>query len=149
MPIKTFKGKLASGEQQTIRLATNQGLMGYKVIKFQIVDSAPGTADVEMVAKLFSIDPPTIDATINFDDPTLMGVVVYTAGNVTTEQSATNIIFDNTTVNQDMFITGKDVGGGNVAMNYYIELEQVKLDLNEATVATLKDMRARYITQDP
>ena len=26
-------------------------------------------------------------------------------------------------------------------MNYYIELEQVKLDLNEATVATLKDMR--------
>jgi hypothetical protein len=28
-------------------------------------------------------------------------------------------------------------------MNYYLELEQVKLDLNEATVATLKDMRGR------
>jgi hypothetical protein len=28
-------------------------------------------------------------------------------------------------------------------MNYYIELEKVKLDLNEATVATLKDMRGR------
>jgi len=26
-------------------------------------------------------------------------------------------------------------------MNYYIELEQVKLDLNENTVATLKDIR--------
>ena len=32
--------------------------------------------------------------------------------------------------------------GGSEKNNYYIELEQVKLDLNEATVATLKDMRA-------
>ena len=27
------------------------------------------------------------------------------------------------------------------SVNYYIELEQIKLDLNENTVATLKDIR--------
>ena len=40
------------------------------------------------------------------------------------------------------YITLQDTqnAGGS---NYYIELEQIKLDLNEATVATLKDMRGR------
>ena len=61
-----------------------------------------------------------------------------------TEEWATHniIIFDNTTINQDMFITHFDASVGK-PVNYYIELEQVKLDLNEATVATLKDMRGR------
>ena len=39
--------------------------------------------------------------------------------------------------NQDIYVTNY----GSGAMNYYIELEQIKLDLNENTVATLKDIR--------
>ena len=41
------------------------------------------------------------------------------------------------TFNQDIYITCKSSGN----MNYYMELEQIKLDLNENTVATLKDIR--------
>ena len=52
----------------------------------------------------------------------------------------TSIIFDNMTFNQDIYITHKDDDGGQ-PINYYIELEQVKLDLNENTVATLKDIK--------
>ena len=42
--------------------------------------------------------------------------------------------------NQDIYVTHKDVAVGQT-VNYYIELEQIKLDLNENTVATLKDIR--------
>ena len=50
------------------------------------------------------------------------------------------IIFDKEIFNQDIYITSKTITGSDEA-NYYIELEQVKLDLNENTVATLKDIR--------
>ena len=32
-------------------------------------------------------------------------------------------------------------GAGTSGVNYYIELEQIKLDIGESTVATLKDIR--------
>ena len=34
-----------------------------------------------------------------------------------------------------------EISGTQQKMNYYIELEQVSLDLTENTVATLKDIR--------
>jgi len=49
------------------------------------------------------------------------------------------MIFDQEIFNQDIYIGTKDTQGN--AMNYYIELEQVKLDLSQSTVATLKDIR--------
>ena len=50
------------------------------------------------------------------------------------------VTFDNEIFNQDIYVTNK--GQDNPSpVNYYIELEVVKLDLNENTVATLKDIR--------
>jgi len=51
------------------------------------------------------------------------------------------IIFDKEIFNQDIYITHTEAAGSALACNYYIELEQVKLDLSENTVATLKDIR--------
>ena len=42
--------------------------------------------------------------------------------------------------NQDIYLTHLESQGSS-AVNYYLELEQIKLDLNENTVATLKDIR--------
>jgi len=50
------------------------------------------------------------------------------------------IIFDREIFNQDIYITYRD-NSNETKANYYLELEQVKLDLNENTVATLKDIR--------
>ena len=47
------------------------------------------------------------------------------------------------TFNQDIFLTSSINGSAGLEMNYYLELEQVKLDLNQNTVATLKDIRNR------
>ena len=44
------------------------------------------------------------------------------------------------TFNQDIYITCYSTDN---KINYYIELEQVPLSKDEATVATLKDMRGR------
>ena len=45
------------------------------------------------------------------------------------------------TFNQDIYITHTNLHADAGPVNYYIELEQIKLDLNENTVATLKDIR--------
>ena len=105
------------------------------------MEPSPGTADVEMIFKIYTIPQAAIDGTVDFSDPTLIGVAYYQAGNVTTEQAGTIIIFDNTTFNQDIYATTVDVGGGTIATNYYIELEQMALASDEASMATLKNMR--------
>ena len=51
-----------------------------------------------------------------------------------------SVVFDNITFNQDIHLGFKNLDAA-IDMNYHIELELVKLDLNENTVATLKDIR--------
>ena len=50
------------------------------------------------------------------------------------------VIFENMIFNQDIYVTHLEQTGTQ-SVNYYIELEQVKLSLDENTVATLKDIR--------
>ena len=50
--IKSFRGKLADGGQDTIRLGTNKGLTGYRIIKFQVIasETVTGGAQESVVA---------------------------------------------------------------------------------------------------
>ena len=147
--IKSFRGKLASGSSDVIRLSTNNGLTGYKIKKVETISTDPGAYDEENIFKLFSVEEldatgvPVINGQLDFNSPTLLGAVFFQTGTAATKTASTVIVFDNVVINQDLHITAIDVGGSTRAINYYIELEQVKLDLNEATVATLKDMRGR------
>jgi len=141
--IKTFRGKLADGGQDTIRLSTNTGLTGYRIVKFQLITAAPGAASIESIVKIFSVDPDaTPTGTIDFNDPTILGAGYITENDATQYSISNVIVFDQTVFNQDIYITHKDVSIGQ-AVNYYLELEQVKLAKDEAAVATLKDMRGR------
>jgi len=138
---KSFRGMLADGAELEIRLSTNDGLTGYKIVKFQAM--AADTAKLQQsVLKLFSVKPGAVNDDINFNDPTLMGAVYFTKNDDTKYPITESVIFDNTIVNQDMYITHKDASTGE-NLNYYLELEQVKLSKDEAAVATLKDMRGR------
>ena len=146
--IKTFRGLLADGEHQVIRLSRNNGLMGYKIIKFEGFFEKPGTAGQESLLKILTVEPssvPDAAATVDFNNTTLMAVW-YAAQHTSPAYSnpIQNVIFDRNVVNQDIFISHTDQpAGSGESCNYYLELEEVKLDLNEATVATLKDMRGR------
>ena len=42
MKLKSFRGQLADGGQERIRLSTNDGKTGYLVRKFQTMSVSPG-----------------------------------------------------------------------------------------------------------
>ena len=137
--IKSFRGKLAHGEIDTIMLHTNNGLTGYKILKFELMAQDPNE-DLENSVKIFSVPQTTASVAVNFNDPTLLAAAMIWSNASQVYVHESNIIFDNTTINQDIHITNFDTSTAG-SINYYLELEQMKLDLSEATVATLKDMR--------
>ena len=144
MPVKSFRGKISKGEFDTIILHTNTGSTGYKIKKFELMSGTPHASDQEAVVKIYSIDNAEVQTptlTVDFNDNTLLA-----AGLLTNETDSkyyppsTSIVFDNIAFNQDIYVAYTDTHGSGT-INYYIELEQVKLDINENTVATLKDIR--------
>jgi hypothetical protein len=141
MPIKTFRGLIADGAQDTVSLHTNDGSTGYKIKKFEIITTRPGFDDYESIIKIYSVPQSTVDSVIDFSSQDLVGVA-FQAGHASSQAYPTSqvIIFDNNIFNQDIYITHTELRS-TIACNYYIELEQVSLDLNENTVATLKDIR--------
>ena len=100
MPIKSFRGLMATDSVDTISLHTNNGTTGYKIKKIQALSWYPTGSSPEVVLKIYSV-PQEV-------------------------------------VTEDIYITCYSTDN---RVNYYIELEQVKLDLGEQTVATLRDIR--------
>ena len=142
MPIKSFRGLMEDDTQDTVSLHTNDGSTGYRIVKFQGVPKQPMTLDQENVIKIYKIEQTAVDGNVDFSDQTLLGVCcIKYQDNASGPAIGESIIFDNEIFNQDIYITHEDVGAGGRPCNYYIELEQIKLDLNENTVATLKDLR--------
>jgi hypothetical protein len=141
MSIKTFRGSMSDLEVSTIRLGTNDGLTGYRIVKFQLIPVLPGGAVQDSVMQIFTREQAAASATVEFDNPTLLAAAVYSQ-HQTQYTFNTAVIFDSVKFNQDIYITHKDEAVGQ-SCNYYLELEKVALNLNEATVATLKDMRGR------
>ena len=145
MTIKSFRGKLEDNGMDIIPLSTNNGSTGYRITKFQLFPDNPGTNRQESVVKIFSINqfitsanPPT--STIDFSDNTLLAAAYYALNDAAYYGQDKVTIFDNMKFNQDIYVTHVDVVGTR-AVNYYIEMEQIKLSLDENTVATLKDIR--------
>ena len=140
MPIKSFRGLLANNGIETILLKTNNGSTGYKIKKFEIMQNTPGAASTELVCKIYTIPQTAVDGVVDFSDNTLLAAATYENDAGVGTGPNTAIIFDNITFNQDIYVTAIDIASSQ-STNYHIELETVKLDLNENTVATLKDIR--------
>jgi len=141
--IKTFRGLLADGAQDRIRLSTIKGKVGYRIVKFQIITTLPGTTDYEQVIKIFNTSQTSITEAIDFTDSDLLAVA-YTEGGAAINfiGNPMTVIFDQEIFNQDIFISHFDAKGA-YGCNYYLELEVVPLDNAGAEYTTLKDMRSR------
>lgn len=139
--IKSFRGQIADDTTTTIRLSTNNGLTGYRIVKFEAMPVNPDT-NVETTIAIFKqkVDRST---DVDFNSPLLLASILYSTSASNLYNPMPVIIFDNEVFNQDIYINIKGSSGGPATMNFHLELEQVKLDTNEATVATLKDMRGR------
>jgi len=146
--IKTFRGLIADGGQDTIVLHTNDGSIGYRIVKFQVMNPAAGAAasELESTVKIYKIAQGTVDGVVDFSDNTLLGAAqVGTRITANYQAIPSVIIFDNEIFNQDIYVTHENLHGDAASCNYYIELEQIKLDIDENTVATLKDIRNKEL----
>jgi hypothetical protein len=141
MPIKSFRGLVADTGQDTISLHTNDGSTGYRVVKLQVIPQNVTTTTNEVIVKIYSRKQTSATATIDFSDQTLLGVAFWSNHADTHNQSEDYyVIFDNEIFNQDIYLTMVNVTSAD-PVSYYMELEQIKLGVNQNTVATLKDMR--------
>jgi len=143
--IKTFRGLLADGAQDKILLRTNDGSTGYRIVRFEIMPNLPTSGGhkehVVQVWKVSQSSVPTgAPAPIDFSDQKLLGAAWSLSSDSPAYATSQDVFFDNEIFNQDIFVTHTDTDGTDTC-NYYIELEQIKLDLGESTVATLKDIR--------
>ena len=139
----SFKGTVGMGEQEIIRLKTNNGKTGYKITKFQIITTQPGAAgkSAEVIAQVFKTDQiGLITDVIDFTNSDLMAVSFLGIESNGWNNDAI-IIFDNEITNQNMFITMTDSSGATVPTNYYLELETMALNDLQATQLTLKNIR--------
>ena len=148
MPIRSFRGMIADGGQDTIHLHTRDGSMGYRIVKFEMYPQKPGQESVENNIAIWKVEQTSLSPTafiVNFSDQTLLGVGHYHDSSSENTSSPFVTIFDNEIFNQDIYLTHTDTNS-SLPCNYYLELEQIKLDLNENTVATLKDIRNETLT---
>ena len=146
MPIKTFRSLLADSDTDTIRLSTQNGMTAYRIVKFELLPKTPGIIAQETICKIYKAEPGAVDGVIDFSDSILMAAAYYQDSTSAGDNQATTIIFDNEVFNQDIYITNKDVSGNTEPINYYLELEQMKLNANSQSVVTLKDIRTNLAT---
>ena len=147
MSMKTFRGLIEPSVVDQVPLSTRSGSIGYKIKKLQIIGHNPQTEGYESVLNIYSVPQTTasVDGVIDFSDNTLLAAAFLTGDHQPSQMFQQVIVVDNVKFNQDIYITHSNTQGH--ALNYYMELEQVKLNVDENTVATLKDIR--NITEDP
>ena len=138
--IKTYRGLLATDGQDQIRLSTIKGKVGYRIVKFEVIDTSPLDTSARWSVKIFKSLQTAITTAIDFTDSDLIGVGIWTgqASSHNYPEDMT-VIFDKEMFNQDIYITAKAESGAFV--NYYLELEVIPLDDHGAEYTTLKDMR--------
>ena len=132
--IKSFKGKLASGEQEKIPLSGGADNIGYRIVKMELMSETPGIgSNAEHIVKVYKKKQSSVSGTIDFDDDSLLaaGWLPMKTSNFLTSENIT--LFDDEVVNQDVFVTAIDVDGGE-PINFLIHMEEVKINDREAAV---------------
>ena len=138
--IKTFRGILADGAQDRIRLSTKKGKIGYQIVNLEIIGNKPGLSNpVESLIAIWKVEQTSTPTTIDFSDGNLLAVALWTMGETTYSHDLV-IIFDNEVFNQDVYVTHVDIQGAE-ACNYMLKLETQTLTDNANAVSTLRDIR--------
>ena len=143
--IHSFRGLLADGGQDKIRIQGPVGAIAWRIIKFQIMGETPyEVANAEHIMKIYKEEQSSVTNTINFTDNALLGVSILNSASAGyTNPSTPVIIFDIEIFNQDIYITHIETTS-SVSCNYYIELEEVKV--SKASMAQLAVAAARRDT---
>ena len=138
-----FRGLLAHGEQVKIRIQGPVGDRAWRIVKFSGIPKSPMTLDQEPVCKVYREEQSSVDGTVNLSDNELLAVVAqkWQADVAVSSTDGAVVIIDNALFSRDIWVSHQDMAGGDRDFNYYIELEEVKV--NAAGMAQLAVAAAR------
>jgi len=140
----SFRGLLADGAQVRIRIQGATGEIAWRITKFQLLPNEPGEQHQEHVVKIYRESQSTIDNTINFGDAELLGAGYY-QDREDDFVSSLDVVFDNDLFVRNIYVTAKDVAGGSRPINYYIELEEVKVSAAGMSQLAVAAARRVYV----
>ncbi len=126
MKIKTFKGKIVDGGQDKIHLSGGDSDKGYRIASLKIMSLNPGADLQESVVKVYKNKQSSVDGQVDFTDDNLLGAAYLETHGEPWYIDGDQVTFDREVVNQDIFVTHKDIAVG-ATINYYIELEEIKM----------------------
>lgn len=138
--IKTFRGLLADGDQDKIRLSTKKGKIGYRINKFQLLSNDPNSVAAESIVKIFKVKQSAVTDLFDFSDGNLLAAAYFSNSDNPAYTADQQIIFDQEVFNQDIYITCHSAQNTEPC-NYYLEIETITLTDNAAAVSTLRDIR--------
>lgn len=142
--ILSYKGLLTEGQIDELLLTTKKGEKGYRIVKFQLMPHVfgAGSGELESVVQIYKTEQSAATEIIDFGNNRLLGAgIINNDSNADTYPTVLTTVFDNEIFNQDIYITHKNNHADAAAVNYYLELEVIKLSEDQAMVATLKDIR--------
>jgi len=122
----SFKGILATDGQARIRIEGATGEIAWRINKFQIMADDPGVGNVEAIVQIFREEQDTPSATVNFSNDEHLAVAFIAASSNAYYAAPLEVIFDNALFVRNIYVTVKTVLGSS-SINYYIELEEVKV----------------------
>jgi len=140
----SFKGLLADGAQERIRIQGATGEIAWRITKFQIMMKTPGTGGgTESIVKIYREEQTTVDGVIDFGNDELLGAAYISEQDNAQYPPGIVIVFDNALFSRNIWITHNDIDGSH-NINYYMELEEVKV--SAAGMAQLAVAAARRVS---
>ena len=139
--ILTYRGLIADDGIEEILLSTKKGEAGYRITKLQLMPNNLNTSQ-EACFKIYTTEQTAVTFEFDFSDTTLLAAARYTESSAAdTRAEDLHVIFDHVIFNQDIYLTHKNNESG-IGVNYYIELERIKLSEQDAMVTTLQSIRS-------
>jgi len=123
----SFRGLVADGGQDRIRIEGATGQIAWRITKFEIMPTLTGAINAELVAKIFREEQTSVTGDIDFTDDELLGAAYFKINQTDVGSGPlAGVIFDNALFVRNIHITAVDTNATNDT-NYYIELEEVKV----------------------
>ena len=137
--IHSFRGLLADGVQEGLRIQGSVGAIAWRISKFEVLGPDAAT-NMRQVLKIYREEQSSVDTVINFADDELLGAAVLEDYDALATAVASSVIFDNNIFVRNIWLTSKG-HTDTPSTNYYIELEEVKV--SKAGMAQLAVAAAR------
>jgi len=138
--VHSYRGLIGDGKQQKIQIQGAVGAIAWRITKFQIFPQTTDTAR-DSIVSIWRESQSGVSAGADFSNDELLAAALWYNSTYETDDA---VVFDNQLFVRNIWITHFE-SIGSAAINYYIELEEVKV--SAAGMAQLAVAAARRTTE--